>query len=71
MPEVVAVGPEPTAETLRLMALLATGATDRAIARELGVSTRTVHRKIARLQTLLGVRSRFQLGVCAAGHRWL
>ncbi|NUT90617.1 MAG: HTH domain-containing protein [Saccharothrix sp.] len=53
------------------MALLATGATDRAIARELGVSTRTVHRKIARLQSLLGVRSRFQLGVCAAGHRWL
>ncbi|NUS62020.1 MAG: AsnC family transcriptional regulator [Saccharothrix sp.] len=48
-----------------------TGATDRAIARELGVSERTVHRRIARLQALLGAHSRFQLGVFVAARKWL
>jgi DNA-binding NarL/FixJ family response regulator len=65
------VGHEPTAATQRLLGLMRTGATDRAIARELCVSLRTVHRRIARLQSLLGVRSRFQLGVLAAEREWL
>ncbi|GAA4410402.1 helix-turn-helix transcriptional regulator [Actinokineospora soli] len=64
-------GREPTAETRRLLALMATGATDRAIARELGVSERTVARRIARLQVLLGAHSRFQLGAMASAKRWL
>jgi DNA-binding NarL/FixJ family response regulator len=67
----VVVGKEPTAATQRLLTLMRTGATDRAIARELGVSLRTLHRRIARLQSLLGVQSRFQLGVLAAELDWL
>lgn len=66
-----AAAEEPTEETRQLLALMRTGATDRAIARELGVSERTVHRRIARLQTLLGAHSRFQLGVFAASRKWL
>lgn len=67
----VVVGKEPTAATQRLLTLMRTGATDRAIARELGISLRTLHRRIARLQSLLGVQSRFQLGVLAAELEWL
>jgi DNA-binding NarL/FixJ family response regulator len=67
----VAVGKEPTVDTQRLLRLMRTGATDRAIARELDVSLRTLNRRIARLQSLLGVQSRFQLGVLAAQLEWL
>ena len=70
-PHTVAVGKEPTAATRRLLRLMGTGATDRAIARELDVSLRTLHRRIARLQSMLGVQSRFQLGVLAAELEWL
>ncbi|MFS8096909.1 helix-turn-helix domain-containing protein [Lentzea alba] len=68
-PHLVAVGKEPT--TRRLLLLMRTGATDRAIARELDVSLRTLNRRIARLQSMLGVQSRFQLGVLAAELEWL
>ena len=67
----VAVGKEPTVATQRLLRLMRTGATDRAIARELDVSLRTLNRRIARLQAMLGVQSRFQLGVVAAQLEWL
>ena len=67
----VAVGKEPTTATQHLLRLMRTGATDRAIARELDVSLRTLNRRIARLQSLLGVQSRFQLGVLAAELDWL
>lgn len=62
---------EPTDGTRRLLLLMRTGAIDEAIARELGVSPRTVHRRITRLQNLLGVRSRFQLGVIACERGWV
>ncbi|MER5267049.1 helix-turn-helix transcriptional regulator [Actinosynnema sp. NPDC002837] len=62
---------EPTPGTRRLLLLMRTGAIDEAIARELGVSPRTVHRRITRLQNLLGVRSRFQLGVIACERGWV
>ncbi|MFJ5986285.1 LuxR C-terminal-related transcriptional regulator [Lentzea sp. NPDC092896] len=65
------VGKEPTTATQHLLRLMRTGATDRAIARELDVSLRTLNRRIARLQSLLGVQSRFQLGVLAAELEWL
>ncbi|MET9224384.1 LuxR C-terminal-related transcriptional regulator [Lentzea sp. NPDC003310] len=65
------VSQEPTVATQRLLRLMRTGATDRAIARELDVSLRTLNRRIARLQSLLGVQSRFQLGVLAAELEWL
>ncbi|MFD9704479.1 helix-turn-helix domain-containing protein [Lentzea sp. NPDC059081] len=66
-----AVREEPTAATQHLLRLMRTGATDRAIARELDVSLRTLNRRISRLQSLLGVQSRFQLGVLAAQLEWL
>ncbi|GAA1876269.1 helix-turn-helix transcriptional regulator [Lapillicoccus jejuensis] len=53
-----------------LVTLMAAGLTDESIARELGVSERTVARRIAALQRDLGVQSRFQLGV-QAGRRGL
>lgn len=69
--EMIAVENEPTAETRKLLALMSTGVTDRAIARELGISERTVHRRIARLQALLGAQSRFQFGLHVAASKWL
>ncbi len=54
-----------------LLSLLAAGLTDDAIARELGVSERTVGRRVARLEEVLGATSRFQLGLQAARHGWL
>ncbi len=62
---------EPTDATRHLLRLMRTGAIDEAIARELGVSARTVHRRITRLQHLLDVRSRFQLGVIACERGWV
>ncbi|MFE2758229.1 response regulator transcription factor [Actinosynnema sp. NPDC059335] len=62
---------EPTATTRQLLRLMGTGALDETIAREMGVSVRTVHRRITRLQELLGVRSRFQLGVIARERGWV
>jgi DNA-binding CsgD family transcriptional regulator len=62
---------EPTTATRRLMALLSAGLTDEAIARELGISERTVHRRVSRLQQLLGAQTRFQLGVQASRRGWL
>lgn len=54
-----------------LLRLLATGVTDASIARELGVSERTVHRRVTRLQQLLGANSRFLLGVQAVKRGWI
>jgi DNA-binding CsgD family transcriptional regulator len=64
--------PPDDCETWRdLLGLLAAGLTDDAIARELGVSERTVGRRVARLEEVLGAASRFQLGLQAARHGWL
>lgn len=46
----------------RIISALRLGATDEAIARRLGVTTRTVGRRIARLHELTDTRTRFQLG---------
>lgn len=61
----------PTDRNRELLSLLVTGVTDASIARELGVSERTVHRRIRRLQGLLGVNSRFLLGVQAVKRGWI
>lgn len=60
-----------TAETFdaddrALASLLATGMNDKAIARQLGVSERTAHRRVVGLMSRLGAESRFQAGVQAA-----
>lgn len=54
-----------------LIALLATGLKDEAIAHELGVTARTVRRRIQTLYDLLGVRNRFQAGVALKARGWL
>jgi DNA-binding CsgD family transcriptional regulator len=50
----------------QLLRMLAADMTEGAIARHLGLSTRTVGRRVARLQRSLGVRTRFGLGAEAA-----
>lgn len=54
-----------------LLQQLATGAQDEQIARRLGVSLRTVRRRVADLLADLGAESRFQAGVEAARRGWL
>lgn len=49
----------------RLLPMLAAGLKDQAIARYLGVSLRTVRRRVADLMAELGVQTRFQLGSAA------
>lgn len=61
----------PSDDIRRLLSLLGAGLTDASIARELGVSERTVNRRIMALQDQLAARSRFQLGVQAARRGWL
>ncbi|MEU0833554.1 HTH domain-containing protein [Streptomyces sp. NPDC005969] len=61
----------PTDHARQLLTYLSGGLTDESIARELGVSERTVARRIARLQEVLGAQTRFQLGVQAGRRGWL
>jgi DNA-binding CsgD family transcriptional regulator len=65
-------GAEPRVD-LRLFLLeqLAAGARDEQIARKLGISLRTVRRRVADLMTELGADSRFQAGVEAARRGWI
>jgi DNA-binding CsgD family transcriptional regulator len=51
---------------LSIMSELAHGRTDEAIARRLGISTRTLRRYLTMLCTRLGVETRFQLGMAAS-----
>lgn len=55
----------------QLPSMLSAGMTDAAIARTLGVSPRTVARRVGALQDRLGARSRFQLAALAAQRGWL
>jgi predicted transcriptional regulator len=54
-----------------VLALMTAGLTDEAIAHQLGISIRTVRRRIRRLMDHLGVASRFQAGLQAAKRGWL
>lgn len=56
---------------LRVLHLLATGATDQQIARTLAVSTRTVERRVAMLMQALAAGTRFQAGVQATRRGWI
>jgi len=55
----------------RLLALLASGATDAVIARTFGWSVRTVQRHLHDLMDRLGARTRFQAGMEAVRRGWL
>ncbi|SEG97953.1 regulatory protein, luxR family [Nonomuraea solani] len=53
-----------------LFTLLAAGLKDESVARQLGVSLRTVHRRVSEVMDLLGARTRFQAGLLAARRGW-
>ena len=60
-----------TSDTRQLLTLLASGLKDDAIARQLGLSTRTMRRRIRTLLDELSAANRFQAGVQAARRGWL
>lgn len=55
----------------KILGLLAAGASDQVIARQAGVSVRTVERRVRYLIEHLGAATRFQAGVQAARRGWL
>jgi sugar-specific transcriptional regulator TrmB/DNA-binding CsgD family transcriptional regulator len=59
------------AEDRQLMSLLLSGLTDASIAHQLGVSLRTVQRRVNVLMAAAGVSTRLQLGWQAASMGWL
>jgi DNA-binding NarL/FixJ family response regulator len=54
----------------RVVSLLGAGLTDHAIGAQLGLSMRSVQRRVRRLMDLIGVDTRFQLGVEEALRGW-
>lgn len=67
--------PDPDAgldeEDFRILSLLLVGLTDRSVASQLGLSMRTVQRRVRHLMDLAGVETRLQLGWYAARHDWV
>ncbi|MEW2470179.1 LuxR C-terminal-related transcriptional regulator [Streptomyces sp. NPDC046994] len=61
----------PTDEERNLLALFAAGVKDDAIARQFGISTRTLRRRIQDLYAELGTTNRFGAGVAAARRNWV
>lgn len=58
-------------EDERVLALVAAGFKDEAIASQLGIGLRTVRRRINRMMKALGATTRFQAGLQAARRGWL
>jgi DNA-binding CsgD family transcriptional regulator len=58
-------------EDRQLLALLAAGVKDDAIGRQLGLSVRTMRRRVRRLLELLDAQTRFQAGMQAARRGWI
>lgn len=61
----------PTPEEAKLLDLLREGLKDRAIARALGIGERTVQRRLSRLMSTLGAKTRFQAAINAVHRGWL
>ncbi len=61
----------PTREERMLLTLIAAGLKDDVIARQLGISTRTLRRRSQDLMSELGAANRFQAGVQAAKRGWV
>ncbi len=55
----------------RILSLLSDGRSDSTIARESGISLRTVERRVRSLMDRLGAKTRFQAGVQAARRGWI
>jgi len=70
-PVVAPEAPEVSDAERRLLSMLASGQTDEAAARALGVSVRHLRRRIAALMRRLGAGSRFEAGVLAAHRGWI
>lgn len=64
-------GSRPEAGDRRILSLLIGGVTDEAIARQLGVSLRTVRRRVQAMMHAANAANRAQLGWHAARHGWL
>ncbi|MDQ6687569.1 MAG: helix-turn-helix domain-containing protein [Actinomycetota bacterium] len=64
-------GAGPTTTRALLLERMAAGDKDEQIARKLGLSLRTVRRRIAEVQAQLGAANRFQAGVEAVRRGWL
>lgn len=60
-----------TEDDRALLALLSSGTTDEAAARDFGISERQVRRRVAVLMRRLGARSRFEAGVLAVRRGWI
>lgn len=63
--------PELTETDLQVLRLLASGSTDEAASRVVGVSVRHLRRRVAKLMDQLGAASRFEAGVEAAHRGWI
>ncbi|XTZ14948.1 transcriptional regulator TrmB [Micromonospora echinospora] len=61
----------PTDLDRRVLGLLLAGLTDQVVAAQLGLSLRTLQRRLRYLMDLAGVQTRMQLGWYAARHGWL
>lgn len=70
VPELAGAG-APSDQRRFLLQQLADGAQDEQIARRLGISLRTVRRRVAELMGELGAESRFQAGVEASRRAWI
>ncbi|MFD2767197.1 helix-turn-helix domain-containing protein [Micromonospora eburnea] len=60
----------PTELDRKILALLLAGLTDQVVAGQLGISLRTLQRRLRNLMDFAGVQSRMQLGWYAARHNW-
>ncbi|MFH8368362.1 response regulator transcription factor [Streptomyces sp. NPDC018031] len=61
----------PSAAERQMLRMLMQGLTDSAVARQLGMSDRTVRRVVAQLMDRLGAQSRFEAGVRAVERGWI
>lgn len=61
----------PTDLDRRILALLLAGLTDQTASTQLGVSPRTLQRRVRHLMDIAGVRTRMQLGGYATRHGWV
>ncbi|MEV0404315.1 helix-turn-helix domain-containing protein [Actinoallomurus sp. NPDC050550] len=64
-------GAGPTPFEAQLVAMLTAGLGDEAISRQVGLSYRTLQRRVRDLMTRLGARTRFQAGLQAAFQGWV
>ncbi|MBV1848884.1 helix-turn-helix domain-containing protein [Catellatospora tritici] len=63
--------PGPTDLDRRILALLLAGVTDQTVATQLGLSPRTLHRRLRHLMDIAGVQTRMQLGGHATRQGWV